>query len=105
MRRCFGRICVRKDGGLYGYVDAQGRMAVKPQFEEAKLFREGIALVKKGGRWCYIDRKGKLLYEPKDDRGCFHHRSSSHRELLRLSPVSSCRGGVLYFFTPYRKRM
>lgn len=34
---------------------------IKPQYEEALLFSEGLAAVKKNGKWGYIDETGKVV--------------------------------------------
>ncbi|MHB9030649.1 MAG: WG repeat-containing protein [Candidatus Latescibacterota bacterium] len=41
-------------------------MAVKPRYDEAKVFRGGIAPVRQGNAWRYIDKAGKVIYEPKE---------------------------------------
>jgi hypothetical protein len=55
----------------YGYIDADGKLAIAAQFVEAKPFSGGVAWVNTGGRWDedgkwgLIDRTGKFLIEPK----------------------------------------
>jgi hypothetical protein len=52
-------------GRKMGYVDRNGRWAIKPQWDEAASFRDGLARVGtfKGGRFAYIDRAGKVVWE------------------------------------------
>lgn len=56
--------------GLCGYIDNKGRMAIKPQFDVAKDFSEGIAFVKlekdagkKDAPFYAIDKKGNILFK------------------------------------------
>lgn len=49
----------------YGYVDAKGRFAIPPQFEDAGYFSGGVASVEKDGRYGFIDPSGKWVIPPK----------------------------------------
>jgi len=48
-----------------GYVDTHGQWAIRPQFDDARDFSEGLAAVNRGGKchmggkWGYIDKDGK----------------------------------------------
>jgi hypothetical protein len=44
--------------GKWGFIDKTGQWAIKPQFESAMNFSEGLALVQKDGKSGYIDIKG-----------------------------------------------
>ncbi|MEO8754360.1 MAG: WG repeat-containing protein [Casimicrobiaceae bacterium] len=46
------------DGARWGYIDGRGKTAIKPRFEDALPFSEGMAAVKADGHWGYIDRSG-----------------------------------------------
>lgn len=46
-------------GGLYGYVDTSGRMAVPPRYGYGGRFSQGRAAVLDGDRWGYIDVSGR----------------------------------------------
>jgi hypothetical protein len=53
-------------GGKWGYKEEKtGKMVIKPQFEKAESFSEGLAAVVKGGKWGFIDKTGKMLIKPK----------------------------------------
>jgi hypothetical protein len=45
-------------------------MVIKPQFDDAWNFINGLAWVKSGGtfegKWHYIDKNGKSIQEPQD---------------------------------------
>lgn len=46
----------------YGYVDHKGKMVINPQFEEAYVFSDGLALVcNEEGKYGFIDKKGKFV--------------------------------------------
>jgi len=53
-----------KSGDEYQYIDKEGKIVINPQFSEASVFRNGIALVKTSGKdakWGYIDEKGSYV--------------------------------------------
>jgi len=52
-------------GGLSGYIDPTGRMAIAADYKQARDFSEGLAAVRyDDGGWFYIDRKGKSIIHP-----------------------------------------
>lgn len=53
-----------KSGKDYQYIDKEGKIVINPQFSEATVFRNGLALVKSSGenpKWGFIDDKGTLV--------------------------------------------
>jgi hypothetical protein len=50
--------------GRWGFIDANGKMLIKPQFDDAKDFDNGLAAVKSRSDWGYIDKTGKMVIEP-----------------------------------------
>ena len=46
---------------LEGYIDTNMNTVIKPQFDEAKDFHEGMAAVRKGSDWGYINTSGNLV--------------------------------------------
>jgi uncharacterized protein (TIGR02145 family) len=57
-----------KSGAEFEYIDKEGKIMINPQFEEASVFRNGIALVKTSGKdakWGFIDEKGSYVINPK----------------------------------------
>lgn len=54
--------------GKWGYLDRRKRLIVKPQYENAWPFYEGLAAVQKHGKWGYINRYGKTVIAHKFDR-------------------------------------
>ena len=73
-----------RTGGKWAYIDASGKLAVQPQFDEAGFFSEGLAPVCVGrcdfteggeyeGKWGYIDASGKMVISPRfDGAQAFH---------------------------------
>ncbi len=51
--------------GKWGYMNKEGRIVIKPQFEAAWDFTEGLARVQVGGLRGFIDPSGKMVIEPK----------------------------------------
>ena len=64
--------------GKWGYINSSGQIAIKPEFDEAIPFREGIGIVKSGERsfapagdnlfkavtpWKYIDKNGQVVID------------------------------------------
>jgi hypothetical protein len=56
---------VEKD--KWGYIDTKGNVVVKPQFEQADDFAEGLAAVKLNGKYGIIDKKGNFVISPRLD--------------------------------------
>ena len=54
-------------GGYYGkrgFIDRRGRVVIPAEFDDARDFSEGKALVKRGDSWGFIDRAGKFVIPP-----------------------------------------
>jgi len=50
-------------GGEYQYIDEEGKIVINPQFSEATIFRNGLALVQTSGdkpKWGFIREDGKF---------------------------------------------
>jgi hypothetical protein len=52
--------------GKQGYIDRTGAVVIRPQFDGAHMFCQGLAQVKVGTKWGYIDKTGKYVWEPRD---------------------------------------
>jgi len=65
----FSIVPVIGSSGEYQYIDVlqKGKIVINPQFGQAHLFRDGLALVKtsgKDGKYGYIDKNGKFAIAP-----------------------------------------
>ena len=47
--------------GKYGYIDQTGRVVIKPQFDSAGRFSDGLAEVTKSMKSGYIDNTGQIV--------------------------------------------
>lgn len=54
--------------GLYGYLAADGTVAIAPQFVSAMSFSEGLAGIQEYGKWGFINERGEIVIEPRFDR-------------------------------------
>lgn len=55
-------MAVKKEG-QWGFCDKNGNIVIKPQYEEARSFANGLAAVKQGGLWGYIDKENNMVIE------------------------------------------
>ena len=82
--------------GKWGYVDAQGREVVPPQFQAARRFSENVAAVQLDGEWGYVDRTGTWVIERKfDEAGEFADGRAAVRRGARRGHVNR-RGEVTW---------
>jgi hypothetical protein len=49
-----------EENGKFGFIDSFGNYAIRPVFDDARPFSEGLAAVRVNGRWGYVDKKGEL---------------------------------------------
>src|SRR5881394_3855564 len=57
--------------GKIGFIDRAGKMVIKPQFDDAIHFQDGVASVKAGGKW-------RISIQPEN--------GSSHLVSMKLGP-------------------
>ncbi|HMP50939.1 MAG TPA: WG repeat-containing protein, partial [Candidatus Melainabacteria bacterium] len=55
---------------LWGFIDSTGNFVIKPQFQDAGPFREGLSAVASGGKYGFIDRDGTFEIKPQFDLAC-----------------------------------
>lgn len=59
-----GLMVFQKDS-LYGYMDKNGTVIIKPAYKNALHFNEGLAAVRgDNGSWGYINKKGEMVIRP-----------------------------------------
>jgi serine/threonine protein kinase/predicted DNA-binding WGR domain protein len=62
-----------KVDGKWGYIDKTGQVVIQPQFDEAKIFSEGLTAVRIGSKWGYINQTGQVIIQPQfDSAGKFY---------------------------------
>ncbi|PGH40624.1 MAG: hypothetical protein CRN43_01930, partial [Candidatus Nephrothrix sp. EaCA] len=54
-------------GNKWGYIDKNGKRVIKPQFEDAWEFQEGLARIQLGGKYGFIDKNGEIVIKPQFD--------------------------------------
>lgn len=52
-------------GSKWGYIDQSGTIVIQPQFDDAKPFHDGLAVVIDGRTGCHIDKSGGCIYQQK----------------------------------------
>jgi hypothetical protein len=50
--------------GKAGFMNQEGKIVIKPVFEKAWHFTDGLAAVQKEGLWGFIDTSGRVVIEP-----------------------------------------
>ena len=53
-----------RNGSDFQYIDQEGKIVINPQFRDATVFRNGLALVRTTGdspKWGFIDKEGKFV--------------------------------------------
>ena len=58
------RPSLNKKNGKWGYVDEKSKFRISAVFDEAKSFKDGIALIKVGSLWGYLRKDGTYLVKP-----------------------------------------
>src|SRR6218665_3820425 len=69
-----------KIDGKWGYIYKNVNKIIKPQFDLAWDFQEGLARIKVGDKWGYIDKSGKITIDPQ-----FEEAGSFQEGLARIS--------------------
>lgn len=59
------QLYVIRDNGRYGYIDRDGFVVIKPQYEDGYNFSEGLARVGLQHRYGFIDKTAKIVVRPK----------------------------------------
>lgn len=66
-----------KEKDKWGFINELGDIMIKPSFEEAALFSDGLAAVSKKGKYGYIDKTGKTIIEYQfQDAEAFNNESA-----------------------------
>jgi pimeloyl-ACP methyl ester carboxylesterase len=60
----------------WGFINKKGKVVIKPKYDMASDFSEGLSVVKVGNLWGYIDNTDKFIIKPK-----FHIANNFHEGL------------------------
>jgi hypothetical protein len=60
-----GLITVQVAKNAFGFLNKTGNLVIKPRFERADNFSEGLCPVRINEKWGYIDKTGRIVIEPK----------------------------------------
>ena len=63
----FDGLAITQQGGRFGYINTQGRLAIPHRYEQAGVFLNGLAKVVIDGRLGFIDKQGNLVIHPEFD--------------------------------------
>lgn len=86
-----------KSGGRFGYINPKGEYVINPQFDDATMFREGIARVKKDGKYGYILPDGSYLCNPVYVEATIFHEGVAWTVKEKGAPVAIDRSGKELF--------
>lgn len=64
---CQNKLYYFKETNVFGYIDKEGNVALKPRFRGAGVFNEGLAPVRTSGTYGYINTKGEWIIQPQFD--------------------------------------
>ena len=69
---CNEGLCKVHKDGKFGYIDTKGNEVIPGQFDQARLFVNGMAAVAVGNQWGFINKTGHYVINPQyDDVGDF----------------------------------
>jgi hypothetical protein len=87
-------------GNKYQYIDFDGKIVINPQFEDATLFRDGLALVHSIGdnpKWGYITPEGTYKINPTYKSATIFNEELAWVVLENAAPNSINREGEIQF--------
>jgi hypothetical protein len=76
--------------GKAGFVDLTGHIVIKPQFDDAGPFSEGLAAVSINKKWGFINSTGRVIIEP-----TFEFASAFSEELAPVAAGPELRWGFI----------
>ncbi|MDR0906881.1 MAG: WG repeat-containing protein [Oscillospiraceae bacterium] len=63
-----GLVGLMNESGQFGFIDKTGATVIPFEYDDAKQFENGLALVKKDGKWASINDKNEVI-KPFEDYG------------------------------------
>ncbi|MDX6271744.1 MAG: hypothetical protein QOD28_2967, partial [Acidobacteriota bacterium] len=52
----------------FGFIDRTGKLVINPQYDAARGFEEGLALVMVERKYGFIDKRGRMVVKPQFDK-------------------------------------
>ena len=92
-----GRLFTIEVKGRTGYIDNTGKIVIKPEFDEAWNFSEGLAPVRVDDKWGYIDETGKIVIAPQFfEASSFKEGLACVGAFFKSGPINSIVGNYGY---------
>ena len=82
-----GELEIQKEGDKVGFVDEHGQFKIKPAFDDALPFSEGLAAVKIGEKWGFVDTEGNLVIDAKFENAYYFTQGVAIAELQTIGNV------------------
>ena len=82
-----GELKIERQGDKAGFVDERGQFKIKPVFDDALPFSDGMAAVKIAEKWGFVNTEGKLVIETKFENAYYFTEGVAIAELKGLGPV------------------
>ncbi len=88
----------RDANGKYGFKDQTGKTIIKPEYDKAFEFSEGLAGVRQNGKWGFIDISGEEIVKPQYDYiGSFHNGIAHINTGCKVDGYGNPHGGLWGF--------
>jgi hypothetical protein len=89
------RLGPRREGEKVGFVDEHGQFKIKPSFDDALPFSEGLAAVRIGEQWGFVDTTGRQVIRPQFAAAYYFHEGVGTATLDSASVLIDRSGKVL----------
>ncbi|MBU3187647.1 WG repeat-containing protein, partial [Clostridium estertheticum] len=89
-------------GGKWGFINKTGEIVIKPQFDFACNFSEGLAAIKVEGKSGFINKNGKIVIKPQFDN--IYDDVSSFHEGLAMVNIGGKWGFIINPLTKHIKQ-
>jgi hypothetical protein len=90
-----GELEIQRRGDKLGFVDKHGQFKIKPAFDDALPFSDGVAAVKIGEKWGFVDAEGKLVIDAKFKNAYYFWEGVTTAELPGLGDVLIDKSGKI----------
>jgi hypothetical protein len=82
-----GELEIQQQGDKVGFVDEHGQFKIKPAFDDALPFFEGMAAVKIKEKWGFVNTDGRLVIDARFENAYYFTEDVAIAELKELGPV------------------